>query len=300
MSSRRAHRRLAGALAAAVTPLRDGGRSLDEDAVAPYVDFLRAHGVSGVLTLGTTGEGLLLSTAERRRVTELFLAASSGRLAVAAHCGAQTTDDSVLLAEHAAAAGADAVAVIGPPYFALDPAAQLEHLLAVARACAPTPFYVYELERASGYPFDVPMLLRLREAADNFVGMKVSDTPWDAFARYLLEGIDVLVGSEALIHRAMGAGAVGTVSALAAAFPDRVSAVAARPSAAGASELGVLRARVERGQRHAGLKTVLGLRGVPVRPDVRRPLRALTDAERQDLERWSRDGFAAAASTELA
>src|SRR3954451_4211709 len=113
-------RMLHGALAAAVTPLRDGGDALDPDAFGPYLDFLADAGLDGVLALGTTGEGILLSSQERRRATDLFLDASRGRLQVAAHCGAQTTADTVALAEHAAAAGADAVAVISPPYFALD------------------------------------------------------------------------------------------------------------------------------------------------------------------------------------
>ena len=57
---------LRGALAAAVTPLRDDGAALDEEAFRPYLDFLaRAQGSTAVLALGTTGEGILLSAAER-------------------------------------------------------------------------------------------------------------------------------------------------------------------------------------------------------------------------------------------
>src|SRR5687767_10640279 len=111
---------LRGVLAAALTPLRDDGDSLDEAAFAPYVDFLVAGGLDGVLALGTTGEGILLTVEERRRVARLFLEASNGRLQVAVHCGAQTTADTVLLAEDAAEIGADAVAVIGPPYYPFD------------------------------------------------------------------------------------------------------------------------------------------------------------------------------------
>ena len=152
---------LRGALAAAVTPL-DGDR-LDEPAFGPYVDFLAASGLDGLLALGTTGEGLLFGVEERRRTLELFLAAAQGRLLVAAHCGAQTTADTVELAAHAAEAGADAVAVIGPPYFQLDERSLLDHFVAAAAACAPVPFYVYEFERASGYAVPVPVLLELRE-----------------------------------------------------------------------------------------------------------------------------------------
>ena len=60
------------------------------------------------------------------------------------HVGAQTTRDTVALAEHAAEAGADGVAVIAPPYFALDEAELLAHFEAAARACEPLPFYLYE------------------------------------------------------------------------------------------------------------------------------------------------------------
>ena len=139
---------LRGALAAAVTPL-DGDR-LDEDAFGPYVEFLAAGGVNGLLALGTTGEGMLFGVAERRRALELFVGAAPDGFQGAAHCGAQTTAATLELVAHAAGAGAAAVAVIGPPYFQLDERSLLDHFEAAAKACAPVPFYVYEFERASG------------------------------------------------------------------------------------------------------------------------------------------------------
>ncbi len=278
--------RLHGAIAAASTPLADGGAKLDGDAFGPYADFLVGAGLDGILVFGTNGEAVLLSLDERRRGLERWLEAVEGRVLVAAHCGAQTTAETVALAEHAAAAGADAVAVIGPPYFKLDPAAQRGHLLAAATACAPLPFYVYEFAATAGYAFEPAMLLHLREEAENVVGMKVSDTPWDAFERYLLDGFDVFVGPEALIHRGREAGAVGAVSALASAFPEDVAAVVRDPTDAGAARLADLRARVETFPRHAALKRIVAARGVPLRPDVRAPLRDLDAAEIVRLEEW--------------
>ena len=275
---------LRGALAAAVTPLHDD--RLDEGAFGPYVDFLAAGGLDGLLALGTTGEGLLFRLEERRRALELFLAASAGRLQVAVHCGAQTTADTVALAEHAAQAGADAVAVIGPPYFQLDERALLDHFEAAAAACAPVPFYVYEFERASGYAVPLSVLHELRERASNLAGLKVSDAPFDRFSPYLVEGLDVFVGPEALIFDGLRAGAAGAVSGLAAAFPERVASVVREPTEAGAVALGELRAAVELCPRHAALKFILGERGVPVREDVRRPLRQLGDGEREELRGW--------------
>jgi dihydrodipicolinate synthase/N-acetylneuraminate lyase len=275
---------LRGALAAAVTPL--AGDRLDEEAIPPYVDFLAGWGLNGLLALGTTGEGILFGVEERQRVLETYVAAAAGRLQVAAHCGAQSTADTVALAAHAATAGADAVAVIGPPYFQLDERALLEHFVEAAAACAPLPFYVYEFERASGYAVPLAVLHELRARAPNLAGLKVSDAPFDRFSPYLVEGLDVFVGPEALIFDGLAGGAAGAVSGLAAAFPDRVAAVVRDPTAGGAAALGELRAAVERFPRHAALKFLLGLRGVPVREDVRRPLRQLTGGERAELRGW--------------
>ena len=272
---------LKGALAAALTPLRDGGSALDEDAFAPYCEFLRE--LDGVLALGTTGEGILLSVEERKRVVELFLA---GGMRVIAHCGAQSTAATVELAEHAATVGVDGVAVIGPPYFPLDDDALLAHFAAAARACAPLPFYVYEFARASGYAVPLEVLGRLREQAPNLAGLKVSDSPWGAFAPYLLEGLDVFVGPEALISQGMRANAVGAVSALASAFPERVAAAVRDPDGDEANGMGDLRAAIERFPRHAALKHVVARRGVPMREDVRAPLRPLRADEREELDRW--------------
>jgi dihydrodipicolinate synthase/N-acetylneuraminate lyase len=275
-----------GALAAALTPLTDGGAALDEDAFAAYADFLLDGGVAGVLALGTTGEGISLAVPERRRATALLAGAIAGRGVVIAHCGAQTTADTVELASRAGEDGADAVAVIAPPYYRLDDRALLTHLTAAARAAEPLPFYVYEFAAASGYPVPLPVVAALREEAPNLAGLKVSDTPWESFAAYLVEGLDVFVGPEAFISQGMAAGAVGAVSALASAFPDRVAAAVREPQGEAAAGMADLRAFVESLPRHAALKRVVARRGVPMREDVRPPLRGLTDDERRRLDEW--------------
>jgi len=274
---------LRGAVAAAVTPLRDGGEALDEDAFGAYADFLVAGGVDGVLALGTTGEGFLLPLEQRLRAAQLFVEAAGGRIAVAVHAGAQSTWDTVQLAADAAELGADGVAVMGPPYFPLDPDELLEHLAAAARACAPTPFYVYEFAARSGYAVPVEVVARLRERADNFRGLKVSDTPWERFAPYVIEGLDVFVGPEALIPEGIRAGAIGAVSALGSAFPELVAAAVRDPASA---DLGDIRDAVQRFPFQSALKTVLARRGIPVQPDVRRPLRTLTADEVKELDTW--------------
>jgi dihydrodipicolinate synthase/N-acetylneuraminate lyase len=270
---------LRGALAAVVTPLRDEGAALDEEAFRPYLEFLAAAGLDGILALGTTGEGILLSAAERRRAAELFL---DGPLPVIVHCGAQTTAETCALAEHAAGAEAAGVAVISPPYFALDDEALLTHLAAAAHAAEPVPFYVYEFKARSGYAVPVPVLERLRERAPNFAGLKVSDKPFEAVEPYLMEGLDVFVGAEELVLAGMARGAAGAVSGLASVFPERVVALVRD----GDGDVSALRRELDRLPFQAAAKYVLGRRGVPVREDVRAPLRRLIDREKRQLDEW--------------
>jgi dihydrodipicolinate synthase/N-acetylneuraminate lyase len=268
-----------------VTPLARGGEALDEDAVGALVGFLAGSGLDGVLALGTTGEGILLAADERRRAAELFLAARPDEFAVAVHCGAQTTRLTAELAAHAADAGADAVAVIAPPYFALDERSLLAHFEAAAQACEPLPFYVYEFAARSGYAVPVEVLAELRERVSNLAGLKVSDRPWAAFEPYLLEGLDVFVGPEALIAQGLAGGAAGAVSGLATVFPEPV-ARAVRERASSVVEVEQLREGLERFPFHAAAKHALRRRGLPIEPHVRAPLRRLTADEERDLDQW--------------
>jgi dihydrodipicolinate synthase/N-acetylneuraminate lyase len=271
---------LQGAIAAAVTPLAEGGRQVDEPTLGPLVRFLADGGVDGVLACGTTGEGILLSVPERRRVVERFLEERPDGFQVAVHAGAQTTLDTVALAAHAKEVGADAVAVIAPPYFALDEEEVLAHLLAAAEACTPLPFYAYEFAARSGYRIPVRAIERLRERASNLAGMKVSDRPWSAVEPYLLDGLDLFVGAEPITLEGLAAGAAGAVSGLAAAFPEIVASLVHERSALAGERVTTLRDLLGPIPFHAALKEILIARGLPIRADVRPPLRGLGPEER--------------------
>jgi dihydrodipicolinate synthase/N-acetylneuraminate lyase len=277
--------RITGTLAAAVTPLRDAGRRLDEEAFGPLLQFYGSSGLEGLLILGTTGEGIMLSEGERRRVAELALA-GAGALRVIVHCGAQSTAETSRLAAHAAETGADAVAVIAPPYFPFAADELLEHFAAAAAACAPLPFYVYEYADRSGYSVPVPVVEELRTRAENLAGLKVSDAPLERVEPYLGTGLDVFIGAEAVIRSGLQKGAAGAVSGVAGAFPEAVAALVREPTAERSQLVESLRVALSENPFQASVKAALGFRGVPVRPDVRAPLQPLTapTAERLHAE----------------
>lgn len=265
--------------AAAVTPLRDDGDRVDEEAFPALLAHYAAAGLNGILALGTTGEGILLSADERRWAAECALAAAADDLRVFVHCGAQSTAETVALAAHAAEHGADGVAVIGPPYFALDDEEQFRHFAAAAAACNPLPFYLYEFAARTGYAVPLSVIERLRECVPNLAGLKVSDTPFERFEEYLVEGLEVFVGPEALIARGLERGAAGAVSGLAGGLPVLVKEAVAAGTREATERVARVRAILQAYPFQAALKVVLGWQGLPVRPDVRAPLRALSRTE---------------------
>jgi dihydrodipicolinate synthase/N-acetylneuraminate lyase len=269
-------------IVAAVTPLTDDGERVDEDVIWPLSAFFAENGADGVFACGTTGEGILLSLEERRRVAIAYRAAVRGRLIV--HAGAQSTRDTANLAAHAAEIGADGVAVIPPPYFALDADALAAHFTAAADACAPLPFFIYAFAARSGYPVPVEVVERVRGTAPNLAGLKVSESPLEKVLPYLELGLPVLVGSEPLIPAAMARGAVGSVSGLASSCPDVVRSALDQPDDAAEARLAALRSTMEAQPFIAAAKHVLARRGVPIQPDMRRPMRPLTAEEASDLD----------------
>lgn len=269
-------------IVAAVTPLTPDGEGLDEEAVWPMWSFLSGHGADGAFACGTTGEGILLSLEERQRMAVAFRAAVRGRLII--HAGAQSTRDTTALAAHAAAVGADGVAVIPPPYFPLDDAALTAHFLAAAAACAPLPFFIYAFAGRSGYAVPTAVVEGVAAGAANLAGLKVSESPFAKVEPYLDLGLPVLIGSEPLLPPAMARGAVGSVSGLAAAFPDIVRQALDQPDAEAEGRLRALRDAMEAQPFIAAAKHVLGRRGVPVTPAMRAPMRSLTDDEARALD----------------
>ena len=160
-------------------PARDGTRAR-RGRVRALRRLPRRRGLDGILALGHDGGGDPAAT----RRSAVARSSSTSRPPGDGSRWPPTAAprrhaDTVALAGHAAETGADAVAVIGPPYFQLDDRALLEHFAAAAAACAPVPFYVYEFERASGYAVPLPVLEALRERAPNLAGLKVSDAPFE-------------------------------------------------------------------------------------------------------------------------
>jgi len=106
-----------GIMPALVTPLDDFGK-IKRDALKKLVDWHISCGVSGFYICGSTGEGLLLTPAQRMEMLEATLDAVGGRVPVIDHIGDVSQSSTIALAKHAEKAGAAAISSIPPIYFA--------------------------------------------------------------------------------------------------------------------------------------------------------------------------------------
>src|SRR5690554_755721 len=104
-----------GIVPAVLTPLDADG--VAEERLRRHIDFLVERGVHGLYPTGTTGEGVLLSENDRRRVAEIVIDQAAGRIPVMIHVGHLSTRVTVELARHAVSVGADAVGVVAPYFY---------------------------------------------------------------------------------------------------------------------------------------------------------------------------------------
>ena len=158
---------------------------LDTMAFAPLTAFLAEGGVDGVLACGTTGEGVLLSVAERRTVTELFLDNRPAGFQVAVHAGAQTTADTVALAAHARRGGRrrrrrDRAAVLPARRGGAAPPPR-----SAANAADPSRSTCTSSPDAAATRSRRRWCARCTTGPRTWSGMKVSDSPFEAVRPYL-------------------------------------------------------------------------------------------------------------------
>ena len=208
-----------GVFPAMVTPFREEDLQIDLGVLDQLCDFLIDRGVGGIFALGSTGEAVLLSMDERRHAAERVLAHVSGRAPVIVNCGHVTTRGTIELAQHAAAAGADAVAAVFPFYYAISAEAAMDHFRAVAHAVPDTPLFAYYYGRAL-QPEQTQML---RKSAPNVVGLKNAVGDYGVLLGHvelLGEDFCILEGSEHLAFGALTLGADGLVSGIGSAFPE--------------------------------------------------------------------------------
>lgn len=128
------------------TPVNENG-TCNFVELEKIIELQVAQGVDGIYLLGSTGQGFLYNEAERKEIAEATLKIVNKRLPVMVHVGALSTDESIRLAKHAAAHGADGISSVGPIYYAASAAMGIAHYKAIAAATS-LPFFPYQIGNA--------------------------------------------------------------------------------------------------------------------------------------------------------
>jgi len=155
------HDNFAGIFPYLVTPLDNSGR-LREEVLAELVDHLIRKGVHGLTPLGSTGEGAYLDWPTKRRVVELVVEVSEGRVPVIAGINNLTTHGAIHEANETERLGVDGILVVLPSYFPVDDQQVVVHFRAVARAVS-CPVVLYTNPRFALWDFTVDTLRQLAE-----------------------------------------------------------------------------------------------------------------------------------------
>ncbi len=163
-------RRFAGIIPPLVTLFDRQGR-VDEEAMRRHVERMLAGGVHGLLALGTTGEVMHLTPAERRRVAQIVVDQTRGRVPVLVGCAGTGTEEVIGYARQARELGASGALVIVPYYWVLSDGAVETHYRAVARAVE-LPVLIYNFPAVSGRNLPPALIARLAEELPNLAGIK--------------------------------------------------------------------------------------------------------------------------------
>jgi len=215
-----------GILPALLTPMSADGSEVKYTALPALVEFLLASGADGFFVCGGSGEGLLLSLEERRRVLETVVDQAQGRAAIIAHIGALATRDAQALAAHAETLNVAAVAAVPPVYFRVDDDALYEHYRMIAAAAPHTPLWVYQIPSATGVNINVDKMRRLLEI-DNVAGIKYSSYDMYDMANILAlpQNVNVLSGFDEVLVAALSMGVHGAIGSTYNVMPATFSRI---------------------------------------------------------------------------
>jgi 4-hydroxy-tetrahydrodipicolinate synthase len=148
--------------------MRNG--AIDEEAYRSLVDWQIKEGTHGLVPVGTTGESPTLSHAEHKRVVEICIEVTDGRVPVIAGAGSNNTIEAIELSRFAEKAGADAVLIVTPYYNKPNQEGLYQHYKAINDAIG-IPIIIYNIPPRSVIDMSVETMARLFELK-NIAGVK--------------------------------------------------------------------------------------------------------------------------------
>ncbi|MGB9416687.1 MAG: dihydrodipicolinate synthase family protein [Acidobacteriaceae bacterium] len=195
--------------------------SIDHDFMKQHADWMLRNGCSGLVMLGSLGEGATLSDAEKIAILSNIASSMHGRAPVVAAISSLSTAGAVRLAKEAEQAGCDGLMVLPPYVYSSDWREMRAHVAAILQA-TPLSCMLYNNPIAYRTDFLPEQLTELAASHENLHAVKESsaDIRRIAAIRSLLaDRVSIFVGVDDAIVEGIAAGAVGWIAGLVNAFP---------------------------------------------------------------------------------
>ncbi|MFZ1140923.1 MAG: dihydrodipicolinate synthase family protein [Candidatus Sulfotelmatobacter sp.] len=195
--------------------------SVDHSFMAEHCRWLLDNGCTGIVALGSLGEGATLSFDEKLEVLRTCINAVHGRGPVVASISALTTSEAVALAKAAADLGCDGLMVLPPYVYQGDWREMKTHVAAVFGA-TPLSCMLYNNPVAYGTDFLPEQIQELATEHENLEAVKESSTDArrvSAIRALLDRRLEISVGVDDAVLEAVGVGATGWIAGLANALP---------------------------------------------------------------------------------
>jgi 4-hydroxy-tetrahydrodipicolinate synthase len=210
---------------ALVTPFRRDF-SLDEAALRFLIKRQLKAGVDFLVPCGTTGESPSLTHAEKRRVVEITLEESSGRVPVVAGAGGYNTAEVIESAREYEALGANGILSVTPYYNKPSQEGLYQHFKAIA-ASVSIPVVLYNVPGRTGVNLEPATVARLAQI-DNIVGIKEASGNISQMSQLLqlVPGdFAVLSGDDAIALPLAALGGVGVISVVSNEIPAEMTSL---------------------------------------------------------------------------
>lgn len=232
-------RRLTGCGTALVTPFTPSGE-IDERSLRAFVDWQIASGVHFVVPCGSTGEAATMTVEEHRRVVQITVEQTAGRVPVVAGAASNDTKKAIALSREMEAAGATHLLHASPMYNKPPQRGIVAHFRAIADAVL-TPIVVYNVPGRTGSNIEAATTLELAEHP-NIVAVKEASgnlAQIGEIIRHRPARFSVLSGDDPLTLQVMADGGDGVISVTSNAAPQlvaRLTELAAAGDFAGARD----------------------------------------------------------------
>lgn len=162
---------LSGVFTPNITPINSRGQ-LDEDTLRAYIDWLIEHGVHGLYPNGSTGEFVRFTPDERKRVIEIVVDQTRGRVPILAGAAEANIEETIRACDTYGALGVRAVAIVAPFYYRLAPDGVYAYFKEIADRVS-VDVTLYNIPMFAS-PIDVPTVKRLAIECPRIVGIKDS------------------------------------------------------------------------------------------------------------------------------